>query len=457
MKLLTIVIFLLISVVHAFEPGERMALQMKPGLIAPIKSYGLDITISGLETSLQRALSIDFDINDTEYQAIFGDVDKSLLYKGKKYYMFLASKLEDNEDYQSLMNMYKERCTNDYLTNSQLILSKQNKNTTREEHALEYCQKIQQDIFNKRSEIFDLIPGFKDEGVDKNKDFEKVKLELLDVIRNSIQNYKEKHADTLSNSDKLLDFLRQYIFTQKLKYLTGFNINEYNRLFSEKVEENTNNKLASSISPTLVEGLGNKLHVNIYRGRLSNSRIPITLKAAAANYDTLNQDSKMEDTLMDYSGGLLNLRVDLVNYFFPNFDPKTDYRNFDSYGFSIQVGGKFDNYPITGENNESNVTESHLTPYASLVTQIDWNLYSNDDLTSKEGYLLTGLTISYQLVDKDFRRVLGLENHNLYTWEFYGKIYINEKFGLRVSYSQALLQARDVLDSRTYLSFDIEP
>jgi len=457
MKFVLIVLMLVGFTSHAFEPGERIALQMKPGLQVFGYSSKYRKYVRGLTGSFKTTLEKKFELKDDQYKNIIKDVNTTDLYKREKYFLSLSSQLEDEKDYFNLIDSFNDMCNYSYLTftppsyKTNVINKIATVKMPNVQNPIDdKCIKMKAEITNKRIEIFKTEGS---NGTSENTQFETAKNQLIESINDNI---KAMLKDKLSEAKikELTEYVGQYVYVQKLKYLVGFEIMEYNDLFKEAIEENTDNKIASSISPTLVDGLGSKLHVNLYRGRFSNGRIPITLKAAAVNYDELDQNAKMVDTLMDYSGGLLNLRVDFLNWVNSSFDPQTDYLNYDSYGLSLQAGGKFDNYPGLGEDNSS---ESILTPYISAVVQADWNLYSNNDLLRKEGYLLTGLNLSYQYVDKDFRKSLEIENSNLYTWEVYAKFYISEKFGLKINYTQAFSQAKDVLDSRTYISFDIEP
>ena len=163
----------------------------------------------------------------------------------------------------------------------------------------------------------------------------------------------------------------------------------------------------------------------------------------------------MKDTLMDYSGGMLNLRFDISNYFYPRYDHQSAFRHADSYGASLQLGGKFDEYPIN--NNDENLTKSIITPYLSLVLQTDLNLFGDNDVTNKEGYMILGLNFTLQNIHNDFKKHFKLKKSSLGTGEFYTKIYVSEKFGLKISHVKPLEpDNKKILGTRTYISFIIE-
>lgn len=264
-------------------------------------------------------------------------------------------------------------------------------------------------------------------------------------------------ALNFTSFEKDIDTINRYFYRSKVKYILGFTIEDYNSLFKSIIDENYG-KIGSAISPTLVKGLGSKLHVTLYRGGFSKARVPFTLKAAAAEYDNLDEQSKVYDSLLDYSGGLLNVRFDLFNLLCNSYDKKTDALLFDSYGASLQVGGKYDLFNKVGENNESNISENYFTPTISLVGQADWNLYNKDDATKKDGYLILGAILTYQYLDKRFEERYGLKDTYLFTVEPFFKIYVNNKLGLKLNYTYVMgMEQRKVLDDRVYLSLDIEP
>jgi len=489
-KLLT---FVMLSIyVFAFEPGQRMALNMKAG--------GHFLTDRWIYKNYINSALI-YDLNNTKIadkkicETVINELNKLILnsdlYRNRERYYVSAKLFEEDHTHEALktflvmLSKKNSDSIGDYADSS-----KELKRLSSEDNELakiidytidEYIKNSDPEIIHKledtlKNHEMKLISDYLKKNY-KNM-FTDVNLEQLisdanitktanlyyfgtdknKLKRALIEEVEKNYRDPKSRVKTIvIDKINEFFLTKRYKFIVGFDFSEYlNIKLGDKIKKAQDGEILSSVSPTLVNGLGAKLHVDLYSGSMGNARIPIFLKAAATEYDTLDTKAKVNDSIMDYRGGLLNFRIDLWDVLVLCYDELTEFSNFDSYGSSLQLGVKYDQFSAyTNGVLDDNKTDNFITPYATFVLQTDQNLYSDENPLNKEGYLIMGLINSVQYLNNRINQhYLNSSNRTVASIEPYIKFYVSNNFSLDLRYTHSWNHSE--LEDRTYLSFSIE-
>ena len=198
------------TLVIAFEPGERIALQMKPGWLSIKGETPTKTIINGINkypNKLSAQLLYHYDINETEYKNIIKDIESEKLFQTSFYDSYFL-KLDTNNTYQDLLLEYKKKCTNfNYLDD---------KSSKYTDDISTQCNIYNEEITKKQIEIFKSQKSLFNVELNATKsigEFSKYRNDIIKTINENIND--------INNKERLKQYITHYLYLINPKYIVN--------------------------------------------------------------------------------------------------------------------------------------------------------------------------------------------------------------------------------------------